>query len=350
MNLGHRYLTVCGLILALAGCADSDPPATTDAGTDAGRDAGRDMGADLGAPDFGTPDLGVDLGPPDLGPPDMGPATEGETCASATPILEGTVTAQSTMGFTNDYEGGMDCRGTAGLDRVYSITVPNGKRLTALVSSAEGSDMAVGVIALANCGDMPRTCLASSDAGGDGQADLGIWDNDTGAPVVVAIIVDNYEEEDTGGTFDLTVTLSNPPATGDTCGTPTPIAGTGGVASPETLIGYANDYRSIDSSSCISMAGVDHVYSISVPAGKILTASVAPFGVWDPSINVVVGPSSNCSADPIECQAGADGHDAGDPDTAVYTNDTEEDQTVFIIIDSYDGRQGTYTLTTSVHT
>lgn len=349
MRIRFAFPLIVLIAFALNGCAGSDPVPSVDAGrTDAGRvDAGRDLGVpvDLGA------DLGpVDLGAPDLGSPDLGPpGAAGETCASAVAITDGTITGQSTTGYTNNYESGLECRGTAGLDRVYSISVPAGQRLSALVSSNSTSDLSVSVLALADCEAAERHCIDSSDVGGTGQADIAFYDNTSGTAVVVAIIVDNYSSSDIGGGFDLVARLTPIPTAGDTCGAPTVIGATGGTLTPETLVGYDDNYTSTDSDGCFSMRGSDHVYSITVMNGQTLTVSVAPFGTWDPSLNIIVGDVSSCGADPLTCAQYSDSGGEGAPDSLNYDNASGSDQTVFIVIDSYDSRQGTYTLTTSVH-
>ncbi|MBK8169396.1 MAG: hypothetical protein IPK60_03515 [Sandaracinaceae bacterium] len=344
MRTRQSLLSVASIALLLAGCANSDPPAGVDAGRgDAGRDAGRDAGpgTDLGV------DLGVDAGPRDLGIDMNATGAEGDTCGNAVAISEGVTTLQSTVGFSNNYQDGTSCTATAGLDRVYSITVPAGKRLSVLVESDDATDMSVSLIELAHCADASRTCLASNDHGAVGQADLVIYDNATTDAVAIAIVVDSYLSTDLGGSYTVSASIVTAPTAGETCGAPTVIAGTGGTMGPETIVGFRNDYRS--TATCTSLAGADHVYSITVDAGLTLTASVSPFGVWDPSLNVIVGTASACMAEPVVCAASADTGEPGETDSINYTNTSGEAQNVFIIVDSFDSTQGTYTLTTSVH-
>jgi len=74
------------------------------------------------------------------------------------------------------------------------------------------------------------------------------------------------------------------------------------------------------------------VYSVVLPAGKRLAATVTPTGTsWNPSINLVAGPATNCDATTRVCLAGSDAAGAGLSDTVFYNNGAV-DQTVFIVV------------------
>src|SRR4029079_18732446 len=52
----------------------------------------------------------------------------GDICLNAA-AGAGMLMNQTTVGFSNNYVGGIGCSGTSGVDRVYSVMVPMGQRL-----------------------------------------------------------------------------------------------------------------------------------------------------------------------------------------------------------------------------
>ena len=98
----------------------------------------------------------------------------------------------------------------------------------------------------------------------------------------------------------------------------------------------------------LDIAGADRVYSISVPGGKKLTASVVPTGTGDPAIYLVAGPASNCTMVPVPCLAGDDSGAASQTNTAAYTNTGTSPQTIFVVIDSIAAAVSSFTLTTAL--
>jgi hypothetical protein len=145
---------------------------------------------------------------------DAPPAVAGDTCGSAEAVVlaggTATITA-TTLGFANDHEPG-ECAGvnSAGPDRVHSINIPAGNRLTATVDpTAAGFDPGIFLIAApaANCDVDPPVCLASNDTGGDGADDAITFDNPAGGAAVDAfIIIDGFRE--VGDAYTLTVTVA----------------------------------------------------------------------------------------------------------------------------------------------
>jgi hypothetical protein len=94
-----------------------------------------------------------------------------------------------------------------GPERVFSITIPAGQRLTATAVRDTGSmaDPAINLIEApaSNCTSTP-TCLDSSDDDFDGAAaETVTYLNSTNAPKTVFIIVGAWSQ----GAFNLTVTL-----------------------------------------------------------------------------------------------------------------------------------------------
>ncbi len=91
--------------------------------------------------------------------------------------------------------------------------------------------------------------------------------------------------------------------------------------------------------------GNDVAYTIVVPNGKTLTATVTPTTQWDPAISIV----SDCTNIGPTCLGGDDMNGTGDPETGTYTNTSGQAQTVFIVVDSYDfSEYGPFTLSALV--
>lgn len=151
--------------------------------------------------------------PPDIDAP---PPAAGEACSTAEAItlVGGTATiTNTTLGGTNDESPG-ECAGvnSEGPDDVFSITIPAGQTLTATVDPTSAAyDPGIFLIAApaSNCDVDPPVCLASNDAGGDGDNDAITFANPAGGAAVDAfIIIDGFRAE--GDAYTLTVTVAAP--------------------------------------------------------------------------------------------------------------------------------------------
>jgi hypothetical protein len=144
----------------------------------------------------------------------------GDVCASATPItMSGTLAAQTTAGFNDDYNAGPACNmnlfGTSGYDRAYSVTMNAGQMLSVTVTPPSAmtndADPAVFLIGgpAASCVATPTTqCLAGMDQGFAGDPETVTYTNSTGAAQTVFIVVDSYYPSNPITTFSLQVTLT----------------------------------------------------------------------------------------------------------------------------------------------
>jgi hypothetical protein len=142
----------------------------------------------------------------------IGDPPAGDTCGTATAVTPGTLSAQTTVGYSNDYhydDAATSCTAyrTLGPDRVYSISVGAGQKLTVTVEPDSTYDPAVYLVAApaTNCTVAP-TCLIGADAGFTGGQEQVEWTNSGGSPQVVFIIVDGYTASTAGG-FALTTAL-----------------------------------------------------------------------------------------------------------------------------------------------
>jgi hypothetical protein len=142
----------------------------------------------------------------------------GETCEMATPV-SGTLTGQTTVGYTNDYLGGPTCTpyNNTAPDRVYSALVPAGQVLTVTATPTTSWDLAVYLIPGALACATPQTC-AGADAKGVGVAETAVYRNRTADGLTVAIVVDSASSvpAEMAGDFTLEVTVAPPPP-GETC-------------------------------------------------------------------------------------------------------------------------------------
>jgi hypothetical protein len=299
---------------------------------------------------------------PEVSPEADGGELPGDTCGDAVAVAPGTLDDETTVGYTNDYTDGLAANGCtsndSGLDRVYSITVPDGQRLIASVTSGDGThDPSIYLVAgpATNCDASPRICLGADDSGGATTVNTVRYTNLSGAGQVVYIVIDCYRSTDEGGLFSLEVTLETPPPPppGDTCPSAEAIAA--GTLAGQTTVGFNNDYTGAGSTGGCTSAdrGLDRVYSIAVPDGQRLTASVtAEEAGYDPSIYLIAAPAANCSAVPRVCLAADDSGGASTTNTVRYRNASGAEQTVFIVIDSFSSTDdgGTFTLATVVET
>ncbi len=267
------------------------------------------------------------------------PATN-ETCASA-PLIGAGTSSGATVGATNDYFGGATpCGSDPGADVVYAIDVPAQNLVTVTLASGSGFDGSITLVD-ATCSTSPRTCLARNDSGSSGGIDTVSYRNTTDATLRIYAIVDSFSSTGTG-TFDISVAFV-PPVTNDTCGA---AAFVGPGSYPGTTMGATNDYPS--GAGCAGMAGADVVYAIDVPAGQRLTASLIGTGGFNPSLNLIAGPATNCDATPRSC---ARSSDTTSVDTVTWLNGGSAPRRMFVVVDSSSASaSGTFILTLSLTT
>lgn len=126
---------------------------------------------------------------------------------------------------------------------------------------------------------------------------------------------------------------------GDVCGTAETIVG-GSVTAPlsvmGTTVGYTNDYTNLNQTGCINAGGRDRVYAVSVGANARILASIrqSTSGAYDPSINLVVGPEAQCSANPRVCVAGDDLGLSAAVNAVRYLNTSAMTENVYVIADT----------------
>jgi len=140
---------------------------------------------------------------------------------------------------------------------------------------------------------------------------------------------------------------SVPSREGDRCEAPQVIAMSGTITQ-QSSVGYANDYDPEIACLGYAAAGPDRVYSILVPAGSSLAATVTPEAAYDVAVYLIAAPAANCDQVPLSCVVGADLELEGGPELVAYMNSTATDETVFIIVDGFASAGGGFELTTVV--
>jgi hypothetical protein len=141
----------------------------------------------------------------------------GETCTNPQVIaVSGMLPGQTTTGYANDVSTvntvAANCGGYsfAGPDRVYSIVVPAGQKLTSTMTPVAGLDLGIYLIDPSVCGLSIAMCLNGSDANGAGVADAASYTNSTGADRTVFIVVDYFTTGTTAGDFSLNNVIGPP--------------------------------------------------------------------------------------------------------------------------------------------
>jgi hypothetical protein len=260
----------------------------------------------------------------------------GDCCDSPTVLPAQGTYYGTTLGYSNNVTAGTNCAGTAGPDRFYSIVVPAGKRLSASVTTVLTSfDPSISL--QLNCSS-PRSCLAGDDAGTATTLNQVSYDNLTGVPLSVLIVIDTYSSSSPGGDFQLTVYFNDIPP-GETCSNAVALAGDT-ILTGESTVGYLNN--SGTSTACAAKSGLDRYYFMNVPAGKVLTVTATPATGLDLSIGLFSGcPTTNCLA---QANAGA----SSVVETARYTNSSAASQAVYIAIDTSNVAGGSYNLSTTL--
>lgn len=288
-----------------------------------------------------------------IGSLSMGPFTmtttlttppQDDTCAGPTTLTPGTpLTMQTLAGYGDDFNFnsvGMGCSFWGEADRVYSVMVPAGQRVTVDVSPEGASDLDLAlnlVDGQAACGD---TCVGNIDDGLAGDPETLRFVNRTGAAQAYLLIVDNYEGT---GTFTLSAVLDTPPAD-EVCSGATPlVAGT--PLNNQSTAGYSNDYVGGTNCGSGTLDG-DRVYSVMVPNGQRGVVTITPLnpdgGTFAPSIAMVQGAAAQCEVMPRVCSANTSASEL--PHSAGYVNSTGMATNVFAIVDSSSSTGGNFNI------
>lgn len=260
------------------------------------------------------------------------PIGAGDICENAVPLMPGAPLMGENLGAAdlgNDYSGagttGQCSTSSSGNDKVYSISIPSGQRLTVTVTPT-GFDSSISLVDGSSlCAD--RTCLAFGNTSGSGSVDTLTFFN-VGATRTFFVIVDSATTG--GGLFNISASLATPIA-GDVCpGAIVLDAGT--LLTAQTTTGAGSDYTGsgIGARCSASAAGPDLVYSVAVPAGHRVTFEARPDAGFDPSVSVAVN-LNDCNL--RTCIGGANSAGAGAVE-AVTSSNRGGPATFYGIVDS----------------
>jgi len=253
----------------------------------------------------------------------------GDRCQDAPRVGSGLYLG-TTAGFTNDYTAAnqQGCTATSGRDRVYSVLVDPGERVIASVEpTTPGFDSSISMVLgpPAQCDAIPRVCVSSDDSGGTTTINFASWSNTGMTAQEVMIIVDGFSGSHPGGTYNLDINVGAAPP-GDTCATAQPL--TPGVSTLATLDGHGDDNAA---GSCSATFGYtpDAVWSITIPAGQILTVDVTPSAALDTIISLMPGGTTCAGA----CLASANSNTAaGGTDTLTFANTSMAPRAVNVVV------------------
>lgn len=122
-----------------------------------------------------------------------------------------------------------------------------------------------------------------------------------------------------------------------------------GTVVTDTTADATNDYG--PGSRCVGTSGPDKAWSITLPAGKRMSASVSSASTtFDPAINLVAGPAAACEATPRVCVAGDDSGTLSTTNRVRAVNESSGDQEYFVIVDSSSATGGPFTLEATAET
>ncbi len=254
----------------------------------------------------------------------------GERCDTALPLPgPGTVIGDTTSASDDLDPGASGCTGqaAAGPDRVYSITLQAGQRLTVDLAPTGGWDAALYLTS--GCSELATACLAGADGTGTEHATLRA--DFTGT---YYLVVDGRTAGDAGA-YSLSVAVSE---AGDTCADAPQITRTTTVQG--TTSGMVDHYDP-GAGGCAgssALAGPDRVYAATLAYGERLTATLTPQG-WDGGLYMI----TDCGDVGGSCLAGENSGGTGATEIVTYTC-TETSQQVYLVVDGVGTGSGPYQL------
>lgn len=269
----------------------------------------------------------------------------GDFCGIASALTLGTPATSSTVGATNDYEGGDRCAtGVTGPDLAYALDVPPGLRATVTVTPTSGDGGFNPSISLipgpaASCEASPRVCISAGNALPSSSAPRSATAfNGSTTPLPVFAIIDGLSGG--AGTFSVSATAAAP-VTNDVCSATTAMLPVMPLASMQpltgqTLGGFTRDYDCVPSAS-----GVDRLWLATVGAQQRLTITVTPTpvmpdaGSFDPVVSVIGGPASTCDSTARRCLGAIDENSQAGSET-LSVNNPGAARSVYVAVGAYE--------------
>jgi hypothetical protein len=274
------------------------------------------------------------------------PLLAGDICATAPAAMASEV--GTTIGFENNYSSGTGCALGSGRDRVYSLSVPPGQQVVSTITSTlpdggTGANPTLSLIAGGDAGvcDSVR-CVASANLESTNTESV-VFFNPGSSAQPLLVVVDTTSTTDPGQDFTLTSTFSTP-AQGEVCENPLPlVAGTPRTGQNLTT---AQGHYSGTGTSCSSLSTrSDLVYSVTVPAGNVLTVTVTPDAALNTSISLA-RTAPDCAS--RVCISNGSSGGTGLVESLTYLNRSTQSETILVIVDSSTAVGGTFDILATV--
>jgi|GEM_PF-1052524 len=215
-------------------------------------------------------------------------------------------------------DGPGTCYGTSGTypELYYAVSLPPGHsaRVRATPVGPVRWDLALRV--LSGCG--ATTCPVTAAAGGLGAPETLSYTNRDPTTREVAFAVTSLGFP---GEFDLEVDTAPPPS-GAQCATAARVT----TAAPALAQDITAGVDSLASACLPSATGPTLYYAVAVPAGTVLSATVTPYGLWNPAVRLLDG----CAA--RACAANADLGFVAQPETLRLPNPTATARDVILAV------------------
>ncbi|MBL8923869.1 MAG: hypothetical protein JNJ54_33750 [Myxococcaceae bacterium] len=274
----------------------------------------------------------------------------GDVCVTA-PILSlpAQVPGQTLAGVADDYQwsGQPGCAsdGTWGPDRAYQVVVPPGMRLRATASPQGAWDPSLQLTEQCLPGlATTQTCLAGANRSGPAQDETLTSPNDGPAPRAAWLVVDTASPPGALQTFDLDLDAI-PIVPGDLCAAAELLDAGGSL---QSMAGFYDDFGT--GPGCALAAGPDRAFTVVVPAGHRLSATVSAFladggTAFEPALAVVT--SSPCSAS-SPCAVAAAGLPGNGSASILYDNTSTTPEPATLVVDSFSPTSASFALTLSL--
>lgn len=256
----------------------------------------------------------------------------GDRCQTAEPLDAGLVRG-SLDGFGPDlrFDTSATCAFQSGPDRVFTVDVPPGERLTVTARVDAGLDVVLNLVTPPSSTCRTGPCVARADRRGNGGDEQATFFNDGVTVQPLFVVVGSYSSSPGDGAFEL-VTTSAPPPPGDTCARAIPLAAETTLTA-QSLSGFENDFEGGSRCASFFSPGPDAFFSVTIPVGKVLTVRVTPEAALDTVPSLLRG---DCSPAPA-CLTGSPFNGLGLPDEVTWTNRTSAPLPLVLVVDSRSG-------------
>lgn len=219
----------------------------------------------------------------------------------------------------------------------HTVSVPAGRRAV-VTATPTGAAWSAIVRARATCA--ATSCLGSGTSPMAGAPAVTRVDNRGTAPLTVQLSVASTSGR-TSGAYTLAATIEDIPTSpaNANCAGATPLAA-GATIAGESL---AEAYTRLGAQCLAAAQGPSRFYRVTLPARSTVFATMTPHGGLDAALRA----ADSCAAS--ACAASANAAGADQPESLVYTNPTDAEQSVVLAAGSVaPSPTGTYDITATV--